>query len=192
MPPVVTVLLAVIAAYGIGSLSPGHGLVRWRTGRDVREQGSGATGATNAGRILGRWGFAVVLLLDLAKGALAAGAAQWLAGDLAGFLAAVAAIAGHTRPFYLGFRGGPGLGPLLGAWLALAPLALLPCLLLGLAVLAFTRRFGLSGLAGLMILPAATWWRTASIPAAALAGLALGIALLAHRPHQIHDGRGLG
>src|SRR5215207_10054628 len=110
--------LILPAAYLLGGSSAGYWLVRFRTGTDVRRQGSGATGATNAARMLGRGGFALVLLLDAIKGAVAAIVARIL-GFEGGweFAAAVAVVAGHVWPIQLGFRGGRGLGPLLGAWL---------------------------------------------------------------------------
>ena len=64
-------IAVVLAAYLMGGCMPGYWFVRWRTGRDVREQGSGGTGATNAGRALGRSGFFVVMVLDGLKGAVA-------------------------------------------------------------------------------------------------------------------------
>src|SRR5215217_2822424 len=121
--------LVLPAAYFLGGVSAGYWLVRVRTGADVRTQGSGATGATNAARLLGRNGFALVLALDAAKGAIAVLVARLL-GFVDGweFAAAAAVIAGHVWPVQLGFRGGRGLGPLLGAWLVLAPLAIAACL----------------------------------------------------------------
>ena len=89
MTPLVWLILP--AAYLLGGVSPGYWLVRLRTGEDVRTQGSGATGATNSARLLGRGGFALVLALDAVKGAIAVLSAR-LAGMTDGweFAAAVA------------------------------------------------------------------------------------------------------
>jgi glycerol-3-phosphate acyltransferase PlsY len=151
--------LAVPLAYLLGGVSAGYWLVRLRTGTDVRALGSGATGATNAARVLGRGGFVVVLALDAAKGALACLGARF-AGLDAGweFAAAAAVVAGHVWPIQLGFRGGRGLGPLLGAWLALAPLAIGGCLLVAGLGWAVSRQKVLAGLFGTILLPATTWW----------------------------------
>lgn len=176
--------LVLPAAYLAGGVSPGYWLVRLRTGTDLRTQGSGATGATNAARLLGRGGFVLVLALDAAKGALACLLAR-VAGLDGGweFAAAAAVVAGHVWPLQLGFRGGRGLGPLLGAWLVLAPLAIGACLVIAGAGWAITRRRVPSGLVGTLLLPAATWWDLRSGPAAICAGVTAAIVLLAHRSH---------
>lgn len=171
-------------AYLLGGLSPGYWLVRWRTGADLREQGSGATGATNAARVLGRQGFIAVMVLDAVKGAVAAAAARWAGlSDGWEFTAAIAVIAGHIWPIQLGFRGGRGLSPLLGAWLVLAPLAIGLCLAFAGAIWAATRRRIVGGLLGALLLPATTWWQTRSVPATACAALAFAMVAVAHRPH---------
>ena len=53
--------VVVAAAYALGGISPGWWLVRRRTGVDLRDEGSGRTGATNAARVLGRRGYIAVL-----------------------------------------------------------------------------------------------------------------------------------
>lgn len=176
--------LVVPAAWLLGGVSPGYWIVRLRTGADVRTQGSGATGATNAARVLGRGGFALVLLLDAVKGAIAAFGAKF-AGLGGGweFAAAAAAVGGHVWPVQLGFRGGRGFGPLLGAWLALAPLAIGGCLVLAGIGWAATRKKVFSALGGALLLPAATWLETRSLPAAACTAVAFAIITWAHRAH---------
>ena len=176
--------LVLPAAYLWGGVSPGYFLVRRRAGIDVRAQGSGATGATNASRILGRRGFILVFLLDTLKGAIAAGVA-WTVGLENGweFAAAVAVVAGHVWPLQLGFRGGRGLSPLLGAWLVFAPLAIGACLAIAGVAWALTRRRIAAGLFGALFLPATTWWETQSSIAAACASLTFCIVAVAHRTH---------
>ncbi|MBL9200157.1 MAG: glycerol-3-phosphate acyltransferase [Opitutaceae bacterium] len=178
--------LTVPAAWLLGGVSPGYWLVRLRTGGDVRAQGSGATGATNAARVLGGGGFALVLLLDAVKGAVAAYGAR-LAGLAGGweFAAAAAVVAGHVWPVQLGFKGGRGFGPLLGAWLALAPLAIGGCLVLAGLGWAATRKKVYSALGGALLLPVATWWETRSLPAAVFTTVTFGIVALAHRSHFV-------
>lgn len=178
--------LVVPIAYVLGGVSPGYYLVRRRTGHDVRTQGSGATGATNAARLLGRGGFALVMVLDAVKGALAAlGARHAGLGGGWEFAAAVAVVAGHVWPIQLGFRGGRGLSPLLGAWLVLAPLAIGACLAVAAVLWAVSRQRIKSGLLGALLLPATTWWQTHQVPAAALAGVAFAIVTFAHRSHWL-------
>lgn len=174
----------LITGYLLGGVSAGFLLVRWKTGRDVRAQGSGSTGATNVGRLLGPWGFAAALALDGAKGALLAGAARLLnVPETWAFGVALAVIAGHVWPVQLGFRGGRGVAPLLGAWLVLAPLALAPCLGLALLALAVSRRFTIAGLCGLAVLPISTWLTTGEIAAGVFAVAVLAVVFQSHRDH---------
>ena len=176
--------LVVPVAYLLGGVSPGYLLVRRRTGEDVRAQGSGATGATNAARILGTRGFVLVMVLDAVKGALAAFVAQAVGLENGWeFAAAMAVVAGHVWPIQLGFRGGRGLSPLLGAWLVLAPLAIGACLLIAGVAWAITRRRVQAGLFGALFLPATTWWQTHQVPAAVFAGFTFCIVAVAHRSH---------
>jgi glycerol-3-phosphate acyltransferase PlsY len=181
--------LIVPGAYLLGGASAGYWLVRMRTGADVRTQGSGATGATNAARALGKGGFVLVLLLDALKGAVAAVLAR-TCGLTGGweFAAAAAVVAGHIWPVQLGFRGGRGFSPLLGAWLVLAPLAIGICLVIAGIGWAISRQRVWSALFGALLLPVATWWFTRSLPAAGLSGLTVVMVAVAHRSHWLRPG----
>jgi glycerol-3-phosphate acyltransferase PlsY len=176
--------LVLGGAYLLGGVSAGYWLVRVRTGGDVRAQGSGATGASNAARLIGKRGFIAVMVLDALKGAIAAAAARW-AGLEGGweFAAALAVVAGHVWPVQLKFRGGRGLSPLLGAWLVLAPLAILACLGVAGIAWALSRKRIHSGILGTLLLPATTWWQTGSRRAAVLTIVVAAIVTYAHRSH---------
>src|ERR1700761_7011197 len=124
--------LAVVGiAYLLGAIPFGYLLVRWKTGTDVRSKGSGNIGATNVLRTTGRAAGIATLLLDIAKGY----AAVWIAGRLTGqepiwmSLAALAVMAGHAFPVFLGFKGGKAVASFIGAFLCLTPLGLL-CVLI--------------------------------------------------------------
>ena len=135
-PPPWLVPSLVVAAYAWGGISPGWWLVRRKTGIDLRVEGSGATGATNAARVLGRRGYVSVLILDTVKGMAAVYAARWLApGAPWAVLTAPAVVAGHIWPVWLRFRGGRGAATLMGDCLALhwaiVPIAWIPGLLVG-------------------------------------------------------------
>jgi glycerol-3-phosphate acyltransferase PlsY len=176
--------LWVAFSYLIGGLSAGYWIVRWKTGGDVRKHGSGSTGATNTGRVLGSGGFTLVALLDISKGALVVTLARFMDPSLLlAWVAGFAVVVGHIWPVQLGFRGGKGIAPMTGVWLSLAPLALAPSLLLCLLLLAKLRRFTPSGLIGLMLLPLGTWWATRSVVATVCGVATLVICLIAHRDH---------
>lgn len=112
-------LMAIVAGYALGCFSAGYYLVRLCTGQDIRRLGSGSTGGTNVGRVLGRPGFVVTMFVDLLKGAVALWAALHLVGLRPGGIALVmpAVVAGHIFPIQLDFRGGKGLATALGAML---------------------------------------------------------------------------
>lgn len=121
-------LLTGVLAYLLGSIPFGLLLTRLAGVGDIRRVGSGNIGATNVLRT-GRRGLAAgTLLLDGAKGGLAVSLAAMLAPGLAP-LAAVAAVAGHCFPVWIGFRGGKGVATALGAMLALFwPIGVVACL----------------------------------------------------------------
>jgi glycerol-3-phosphate acyltransferase PlsY len=123
-------LAAVAVGYLLGSTPTGYLAVRWLKGIDLRQHGSGSTGATNAARLLGPGGFVAVLVLDALKGAAAVGFAVWIYGRLpaggaawtawGASLAGLAAILGHARSLWLNFTGGKSVAAGLGVLLALA------------------------------------------------------------------------
>src|ERR1700691_1629571 len=71
----------VCGAYLIGCFTTGYYLVRWRTGGDIREMGSGSAGARNVGRVLGKLGFFVTVTGDFLKGILAVWLARSFSND---------------------------------------------------------------------------------------------------------------
>src|SRR5580704_10187671 len=138
--------VALIAAYALGGISPGWWIVRRAGGGDIRARGSGTTGATNVGRVLGERGFLAVLALDALKGGCAvAGARVLVPASPWSVLAFPAVVAGHIWPIWLGFRGGRGAGPLLGGCIALSVYLALCSVVAGLAILAATRQRFLAG-----------------------------------------------
>lgn len=160
----------VVIAYLLGSLSGSLLLGRLR-GVDIRTQGSGNAGSTNALRIQGKRFALGVVVIDLGKGALAA----WLALRFApvaapwsvtthGYLAAFAAIAGHVWPIWHGFRGGKGAATLVGALLVLWPVAALAVVLVWMAVIALSGYVGLATVLAALSLPLLAWWSAAEPP----------------------------
>ncbi len=117
-----TVGLAV-AGYVIGSMPWGYWLVRIFRGADIRTKGSGNIGASNVWRTYGRKLGLPAVVLDSAKGFAPAFVAVELAGHGAGVLAGAAAMLGHWRPLFLGFkRGGKMVATAGGAFLGVAPI----------------------------------------------------------------------
>lgn len=154
--------LGLLLAYLAGSF-PTAWLVGRARGVDLGAVGSGNYGATNVFRNLG-WGPAlVVVAVDVAKGFLpvelfpgwlpAAGLSE-VAYQV---LLAIAAVLGHVFSVFLGFRGGKGVGTAAGAFLALAPAALLAAALVWGLVVAWRRIVSLASLAGTLVLLVAVW-----------------------------------
>ncbi|HXH97881.1 MAG TPA: glycerol-3-phosphate 1-O-acyltransferase PlsY [Gaiellaceae bacterium] len=112
----------VAAGFLAGSMPWGYWLVRLFRGEDVRTKGSGNIGATNVWRVYGRSLGLPAVLLDTAKGFAPALVATLLVGHGAGVLAGGAAMLGHWRPLFLGFRrGGKMVATTGGAFLGVAP-----------------------------------------------------------------------
>src|SRR5713226_10719452 len=98
--------LLVVAGYVLGSMPWGLWLVRIFRGEDIRTVGSGNIGASNVWRVYGRRLGLPAVLLDTVKGFVPALVATLVAGHGAGVLAGGAAMLGHWRPLFLGFRKG--------------------------------------------------------------------------------------
>ena len=146
----------VAAGYLLGSISFALWLVRWRTGADIRTEGSGNAGATNVLRGHGKGLALAVALLDVAKGAAAVFLVRLVTADPAYAAAAgFAAILGHVFPLFSGFRGGKGVATAVGAFLALAPLAMAACLVVFIVVVATTRYVSLGSMIAVVLLPPA-------------------------------------
>jgi acyl phosphate:glycerol-3-phosphate acyltransferase len=179
-------LLAVLAAYVLGSIPFGFLLVRWRSGKDIRDTGSGNTGATNVLRTAGPLAGVATLVLDIAKGYLAV----WIA-DRASMgspfwtgLAVVAVMLGHTFPLFLGFRGGKAVACFLGAFLRLAPLSTLAILVAFVGVVAWSRHISLGSIIAAGTLPLALWLIDKAPLDVLLASIAAAVIIInRHRPN---------
>ena len=144
-----------LSAYALGCFTTGYYLVRFRTGQDIRELGSGNAGAKNVGRVLGKTGFFLTLLGDVGKGALVIWAARHFTNDPRWIaLAALAVVAGHVWPLQLFFRGGKGMATSLGALLIFDYHFALAFVLFFAAGYALLRKAVLPGLFAFACLPA--------------------------------------
>ncbi|MGK7912866.1 MAG: glycerol-3-phosphate 1-O-acyltransferase PlsY [Synechococcus sp.] len=127
----IALVVSAVVGYLLGSIPTGYWLGRAIAGIDLREEGSGSTGATNTLRTLGKGPALFVLIVDLLKGA----AAVWAAGAIANqlvfprpdlslpwciILAALLAIVGHSKSMWINFTGGKSAATSLGILLAMA------------------------------------------------------------------------
>src|SRR3989442_9689903 len=150
--------LVIALAYLLGSIPFGYLIVRMKARADVRETGSGGTGATNVTRRAGKVAGLVTLVLDAAKGAAAVVLASWLLTNdytINGFVAvaAVTVILGHCFPIWLGFRGGKGVATGVGVFLVLAPPALGCAAILFLLIVWLTRYISLGSIVATAAFP---------------------------------------
>jgi acyl phosphate:glycerol-3-phosphate acyltransferase len=127
----------LVLAYLLGSTPTGYTLVKLLKGIDIREVGSGSTGATNVLRTLGKGPGAFVLGIDCLKGVLAIFLVYWLFDFTQSqnlipstvnleiwqswlvTLAGLSAILGHSKSIFLGFSGGKSVATSLGVLLAM-------------------------------------------------------------------------
>ncbi len=172
----------IAASYFIGCFTAGYYWTRWKTGQDIRALGSGNVGARNVGRALGRAGFAVTLLLDAAKGALAVAGASWFALRPEALVASiVAVVVGHNWPVQLRFQGGKGIAVSLGALLAYDPFIVLALLAVFIPVIVVLRNFTLSGMIAFALAPLTSFLcGVEKVEVAAVSILAI-LVLLSHR-----------
>ena len=153
-------LLVIPIAYLLGSIPSGYLAARWLAGIDIREHGSGSTGATNVLRHVGKTPALIVFLVDVFKGSAAVLVAkQLLGGDAHGWLVAAGllALAGHIWPIWLNGKGGKAVATGLGMLLGLLPAVGLASLGIFLLVLSFSRIVSLSSVVAALALPALIW-----------------------------------
>jgi len=176
---------AVFAAgYALGCLNAGYYLVRLTRRRDVRESGSHGTGATNVGRMLGKGGFVLTLLLDAGKGAAAIALAwQFELGPAAQWAVAFGVVLGHIWPMQLRFCGGRGVATWIGVMAMLDAVLLLVTGIVTLIALRPLGRFTLAGLLGIAIVPIAALVLARDLEVVAGTTALLAIVGIAHRPH---------
>jgi len=121
MPSQLLIALALVAAYLIGSL-PSAYLAARRKGIDIRQVGSRNMGAMNVFYQVGFVTGILVLAVDIGKGAAAVALARWMGvHEVVELLAGVAAVAGHSFPVFLKFRGGRGGATCIGIFAFLMP-----------------------------------------------------------------------
>ena len=169
----------ILVAYLLGSIPFGYLIVRATQGADIRETGSGGTGATNVSRRAGKAAGVITLVLDAIKGAAAVGLARVILGlpifdrvpsSLEAYVsiervgptddaywwvtaAAIAVIVGHIFPVWLHFRGGKGVATGIGVFLMLAPYAVAMATLVFIVVVVITRYVSLGSILAALAIP---------------------------------------
>jgi glycerol-3-phosphate acyltransferase PlsY len=156
---VITALL-ILLAYALGATPTSYWVGRGFFGLDLREHGSGNLGATNTFRILGAKAALPVVLVDVLKGWLPVWLFPQLQPEAATWWAMIfgsMAIVGHMFSFWVGFRGGKGVATSAGAFLALAPWAVLLGLFAWVVPVWITRIVSLGSICAAVVLPIGVW-----------------------------------
>ncbi len=153
--------LALLLAYLIGSIPSAVWIGKYMYGVDVRNLGSGNSGATNTFRVLGKKAGIPVLIIDIFKGWLAVQLA-YVIGDFRPetqlfenfrFLLGLAAVLGHIFPIFAQFKGGKGIATILGAMIAIHYQAALISMIIFLVVFLSTHFVSLSSILGSLMFP---------------------------------------
>ncbi|HLN98148.1 MAG TPA: glycerol-3-phosphate 1-O-acyltransferase PlsY [Pyrinomonadaceae bacterium] len=197
-------LFVILLAYFLGSIPFGYLIVRATKGADIRQTGSGGTGATNVSRRAGKLAGVLTLVLDALKGAAAViiaesffdlpiGAARggtaaslqsapWLVAAVA-----IAVILGHMFPVWLGFQGGKGVATGVGVFLVWAPVAIVLALLIFVLIVWRTRYVSLGSMLAAVTIPLFAliqnflWPSFALVPLLSAASVSAALIIFAHR-----------
>lgn len=150
-------IISLLVSYLLGSIPSAVWIGQYFYNIDVREHGSGNSGATNTFRVLGKKAGIPVLLIDIFKGFAAVQLVAFsdykpTSEAFVSFqiVLGISALMGHIFPVFAGFRGGKGIATLLGVILAIHPIAAFFSMLVFIVVLLLSRYVSLSSiLAGL-------------------------------------------
>lgn len=148
--------IGLLISYLVGSCPFGVWLGKWMKQTDVRNHGSGNSGATNNFRVLGRRIGIFVLVLDVIKGWLPVYVAMQT-DTFHPLLFGLAAVLGHCFPIWVGFRGGKGVATGAGAFLAFSPLFAGIGVLSMLVTLGIFRMVSLASAVGCIIVAAVSY-----------------------------------
>ncbi|TVQ47544.1 MAG: glycerol-3-phosphate 1-O-acyltransferase [Gloeocapsa sp. DLM2.Bin57] len=149
----------VLLGYLLGSIPTGYWIAKYLKGIDIREVGSGSTGATNVLRSVGKTAALIVFVVDLTKGMIAIALIPFFNQIIpptwqTWLIVAVglAAIIGHSKSIWLNFQGGKSVATSLGVFLIINPIVALGCLGVFLIVLGISRIVSLSSICGAIAL----------------------------------------
>ena len=150
--------LLVPVAYLLGTF-PSAALVARHAGRDVTQEGSGNPGASNIVRLMGWKAGAVVLLLDMGKGAIAAAVGLALDGHRGAYVLGVAAVLGHVFPVTRHFKGGRGVATAAGVAVVVFPLVLGALALVWVAIARGLHKASIASVVCAALFPVVVWLR---------------------------------
>ena len=115
--------LVLLGCYLVGSVSGAYILSRLFRHKDIRDEGSGNAGTTNAIRVMGKKLGYATFAIDVVKGAVVMVLLAPMLDESMRLFAGLFVVLGHDFPFYLGFRGGKGIATTFGSWGVVEPVS---------------------------------------------------------------------
>ncbi|MGM0844709.1 MAG: glycerol-3-phosphate acyltransferase [Bacillota bacterium] len=186
-------LIAVcLLSYGFGCLNGAYYLIGYYLKDDIRQYGSGNAGATNAGRILGKQGFTLTVIMDTAKVLITLAIVYGITeGDsLSMALSALFLLIGHIFPLQLDFRGGKGVVVFLASSLFLVPISILVCGAVMGTVYLLLKDYKKTGFLSMLSIPITAYFSNNPTEYWSVLVIMFGIVLLVHiksPPPQLHN-----
>ena len=151
----IKVICLLIFSYLIGSIPNAFWIGKVFKNIDIRQQGSGNVGATNAARVLGyKYGF-MTLVLDVLKGAIPTYIGYKMGANL-GIYAAICAIIGHSYSIFLKFKGGKAVTTV-GIFLIISPYSILALLVVFFAIVFLTGYVSIASMVSALCLSVAVY-----------------------------------
>jgi glycerol-3-phosphate acyltransferase PlsY len=146
-------VILIIIAYLLGSIPFGYMLAKISGKGDIRNVGSGGTGATNVMRVGGFKMRAATWALDMGKSIVAVLFGANFGGAEFGALCGLVAVIGHCWPIWLKFKGGKGISPMFGMMLAVNPFIFVICAVEWLIVSLTTGYSSLASIIAFLVFP---------------------------------------
>lgn len=173
-------IVVIVVAYLLGSIPSGVWVGQLFFQTDIREHGSGNSGTTNTYRVLGKNAGTIVLILDIAKGTVAALLPVWLGLAIHPMIVGIFAVIGHVFPIFARFKGGKAVATSAGIAIGAQPLLAGVLLLIWIAVLLWSSMVSLASIVTVLVAAAASLFIGDTI-FAVVAWIAMIIVIVRHR-----------
>lgn len=154
---VLNYVITIGIAYLLGNISPATLLAKAK-GLDIKKEGSGNAGTTNALRVMGKKAGLVTLIVDILKGFAAVEIGLIFCSPMAGMYCALAAFIGHIWPIAFKFKGGKGVAVAFGAILAVNWIVAVSCLGIVAVVVLLSRMVSLGSISAALAFPILCYW----------------------------------
>ncbi|MGB3368295.1 MAG: glycerol-3-phosphate 1-O-acyltransferase PlsY [Acidaminobacteraceae bacterium] len=146
-------IILIILGYLIGSIPCSYLVSRMLGHIDIREHGSGNSGATNVFRTLGKKAGIYAFIGDFLKGLLAAVIGRYILGEEGALLCSTFAVLGHCYPFTIAFKGGKGVATTIGMIFGINPLIGIVLIGVQIVIIAITRYMSLASIISAAMFP---------------------------------------